>query len=240
MTYNGPKDNPFNSESNDSVFEDLPLSEVILQAIQGEIRKARVMLPAQVIAVNSPQNVNVQPLYKIRYIDGQVIDMPPIQQVPVSMIAGSDYSIKLPIAVEDIGYLIFCDRDLDSFLAGTGQIAEPASSRIHNLSDALFVPGMLPASMQLKDATTDLVITNGKGVFKVQKAGKFIGTNGTNEMMDLLVKITNQLEILADTLSKDTVNSIYGTSPLNSFTDYANIKSQVDALKAQLTTLKGS
>jgi hypothetical protein len=239
-TYNAPIENPYNPNFIDITQDNIPLDEIILRAIQTQLMKARVMLPAQVIAINSVQNVNVQPLLKTRYIDGQIKNLPPIQQVPVSMLMGSDYSIKLPIAVNDIGYVIFCDRSLDNYLAGTGQIVDPQASRAHDYADAVFVPGLVPFAKQLTDKTTDLVVTNGKAIFKFQKAGTFIATNSTNELMDLLVQITNQLEFLAQTLSNDTVNTIYGLSPLNSLATYANIKTTVDGLKARLTTLKGS
>ena len=238
MSYNAPIDNPYNPDSNDTFIEHLPLDEVIIRAIKAELKKSRVMIPAKVIKKNSSQNVDVQPLFKTRYIDGEVKDLPPIQHVPVSMIMGVDYSIKVPVAVGDIGYLIFCDRDLDSFLAGSGEILEPNSSRAHDYADAVFSPGLVPFGMELKDETDDLVITNGKGVFKVKKAGKFVATNGANELLDLLVQVSEQLKELAHTLSIDTTNTIYGPTKLNSFSTYDTISTAVDTIKGKLTTLK--
>lgn len=239
MTYNGPIDNPYNPDNEDHVQENLPLDEVFRLAIQSEIMKIRVNLPCKIIKVNSAQNVDIQPLFKTRYIDGEVVDYPPIQQVPVSFPMGKDWSIKVPIAVGDYGYASFCDRDLDSFLAGSGEISEPATSRSHNISDAIFTPGLVPFSQQVKDTTTDLVVTNGKGVFRVQKSGKFIATNGTNELMDLLVKISEQLKLLSETLSTDTTNTIFGPMKLNAFATYNSISSEVNSIKNKLTTIKG-
>jgi hypothetical protein len=228
MSYNAPIDNPYNPDSNDEIIEQLPLDEIIRRAIQAELLKARVMLPAKIIKKNSSQNVDIQPLYKTRYIDGAVVDLPPIQHVPVSMIMGSDYSIKIPISIGDLGYVIFSDRDLDSYLASNGEILEPNSSRIHNYADAIFIPGLVPFSMEVQDATTDLVITNGKAKFKIQKAGKFAATNGTDE-----------LKTLAKTLSTDTTNTMLGSMKLNAFSDYNTISSAVDTIKGKIEGLKG-
>lgn len=239
MSYNAPNDNPYNPDFADSVQEELPLDEVILRAIQSEIMKARVMMPAKIIKINSPQNVDIQPLFKTRYIDGEIKDLAPIQHVPVSMIMGAGYSIQVPLAVGDIGYAIFADRSMDAFLASNGEIVDPASARSHSMADAIFCPGLYPFASQLTDTSDDIIVTNGKGVFKVKKAGKFTASNGTDELMDLLVKVSDQLKILAKTLSTDTTNTIFGPMKLNAFSDYQTISEAVDDIKSKLTNLKG-
>jgi hypothetical protein len=240
MSYDAPIDNPYNQNSNDNTQETLPLDEVLRRAIQAELMKARVMIPVKVIKINACQNVDIQPLLKTRYIDGEVKDMPPIQQVPISMSAGLDYSIKLPVDVGDFGYAMFSDRSLDNYLAGNGEIVDPSSARNHNISDAVFVPGLVPFAKQLTDLSTDLIITNGKAVFKIQKAGKYVITNGTNELMDILSQISEQLKTLSGTISTDTVNTIFGPTPLNAALTYATIKTTVETLKTKLDTLKGA
>jgi hypothetical protein len=185
------------------------------------------MIPAKVIKINSVQNVDIQPLYKTRYIDGQVVNLPAIQQVPVSMIMGADYSIKVPVAVGDLGYALFCDRDLDAYLASNGEILEPQTSRCHNFSDAIFVPGLVPFSQEIKDETTDLVIRNGKGVFRVKKAGRFIATNGTNELLDLCSKLLQCL------LDAKTLTAL-GPEPF-----WQETLLQLNDIKQRIDTLKG-
>jgi hypothetical protein len=237
---NFQKDNPYNPNSNDDTLANLPLDEIIRRAIRAEISRTRVMMPCKIIKINGPQNVDIQPLFKTRFIDGQLKDLPAIQQVPVSMIMGSDYFMKVPLKVGDLGYSLFCDRSIDSWVASNGEIVDPNDNRCHNISDAIFIPALVPFPMQSKDKTEDIAIGNGKSVLRIQKPGTFMFTNGTNELMDILVKVTNQLKILSDTLAKDDVNTIFGLSPLNSRFIYADIETEVETLLGKLTTLKGS
>jgi len=58
----------------------------------------------------------------------------------------------------------------------------------------------------------------------------------SDELMDILTDITKQLKTLADTLSNDTTNTIFGPMKLNSFATYTTIKSNVQAL---ITKLEG-
>lgn len=240
MAYENPVDSPFNPNVLDQDQETLPLDEVIRRAIQAALLRARVMLPAKIVKVHGNQRIDVQPTLKTRYRDGTVVDLPVIQQVPVNMPVGNGWSIKLPIAVGDAGMLIFSDRSLSAWKASNGATVDPQDSRQHDYADPVFVPGLVPFSQQTQDATTDMVLTNGKAVFRVQKAGTFQAKNQQNELMDLLVQITTQCQSLSNTLSSDTVNTIFGPTKLNAFSTYQNIATQLQQLLDKLTTLKGS
>lgn len=152
---------------------------------------------------------------------------------------GQGYSIKLPIAVGDTGYLIFSDRSLDAWLAGGGGIVDPQDARHHDLTDAIFVPGLVPFGNQTSDSTDDLVITNSAAILKIKKAGTFQLKNSENELLDLLDQITGQLQQLSQTLSTDTVNTIFGPMKLNAFATYVTIANTLTTLKTKLETLKG-
>ena len=239
MVYMDVNENPYDSSTQDLEPQTLPMDEVIRLAIQSATMSLRVMLPAVVLAVDSPGTVDVQPTLKSRYIDGTLKDLPAIKMVPVSMIQGAGYSIKVPVAVGDTGYLVFCDRSLDAWLAGSGGIVDPQDSRQHYIADAVFVPGLVTFSNQVTDSTTDLVITNGTSVIRLESAGKFKVTNGTNELLDLLSQITDQLHTLSETLSTDTVNTVFGPQQLLNFSTYQTVATQLEELKSKLDTLKG-
>lgn len=240
MPYNEPIENPYDTESPDLEPQTLPLDEIIRQAIAGATMKLHVMLPATVTSVLGNQKVNIQLNLKTRQRTGVLVDPAAIQNVPVSMPMGANYSIKLPVAVGDTGYVVFCDRSIDAWISGDGSIVDPQDIRQHNISDAVFVPGLVPFSQQTTDDSQDFVITNGEAVFKIQPGGTFIFTNGTNELVDLLSQITSQVQELAATLSTDTVNTIFGPTQLNAFATYQDISTQLSELLTKLNTLKGS
>lgn len=239
MSFNDIQPNPYDPNTQDQTPETPPLDEVLRRAISVAIMKLRVHLPGQIVKIRGPQQVDVQPLLQTRYTNGQVVNLPVIQNVMVQMPFGKNYSIKLPIAVGDTGSLLFCDRSLDVWSQGTGAIVDPQDSRNHALQDAVFIPGLVPFPNQLTDDSTDLIITAGKAVQKFQQGGTFVLSNGENELIDLLDQITQQLKTLATTLSTDTVNTIFGPMQLNAFSTYQQIEQAVDELDQKLQTLKG-
>lgn len=238
--YTDPPVSPYDPSYPDYESQKRPLDQVIRDALFAHTLGIKVCLPAKVAQVMSNQVVNIQPTLQVRYIEqSSGTNLPILQNVPVSMPMGQGYSIKLPIAVGDTGYCIFSDRSLDAWLAGNGSVVDPQDARQHDISDAIFVPGLVPFSNQTNDSTTDLVITNGVANIHVEKAGKFKLQNSQNELMNLLVEITTEIQSLSQTLSTDTVNTIYGPTKLNAFATYSNIASQLNDLLSKLETLQG-
>src|ERR1700744_3835201 len=101
MIYNDPPVNDFDPDSEDFETQTLPLDEIMRLAVQDGLQKMRVWFPAQITKISANQTVDIQPLFVIRYKTGKTANMPVIHNVPVSMPMGSDFSIKLPIAVGD-------------------------------------------------------------------------------------------------------------------------------------------
>lgn len=229
MSYQDPPVNPYDPGSQDFETQTLPLDEIIRRGIRAQMLNLKVCLPCKVTAVLGNQKVNVQPTLQVRYIDQNVgTNMPAIQNVPVSMPMGADYYIKLPVAVGDSGHIVCSDRSLDVWLAGSGEIVDPQDSRQHHLSDAIFVPGLVPFSKQTKDATTDLVVKNGSSEFRVQKNGKFQIKNQNQELIDLMDQL---LDVL---LNKTFTLTIFGPQPFIDFTIQL-----LQQIRTKLQTLKG-
>ena len=239
MQYNAPEINPYDPNSVNPQPETPPLDEIIRQFVRSQMSLLRVCFPAQIVTVKGNQKVDVQPLIQSTLINGAVKTIPPVQNCLVSMPMGAMYSIKLPIAVGDTGWCVVCDRSLDAWAYSSGGLVNPQDSRAHDMNDSIFIPGLVPFTQQTSDTTTDLVITNGAAKAKVQASGKFAFTNGTNELLSVLDQVLTQLITLNDTLSKDTVNTIFGPMQLNMFSTYTTIKSELQTLQGELESLKG-
>jgi hypothetical protein len=195
VTWNNPEGNPYDPTSPNYTPETPPLDQVIRQAIQAAVLSLRVHLPASITVVRGNQKVDVQPLLKTRYIDGQVANLPVIQNVPVQMLVGQNYSIKVPIAVGDTGSLLFCDRSLDVWLSGGGGLIDPQDSRAHDLSDPVFIPGLVPFSSQTTDATNDLVVTNKNAQLRLTQGGgfKIQSLKSSQELINILTTLVQTL-----------------------------------------------
>lgn len=230
--------NPYDPNSTDDSPEVLPLDVLMKDAINAALLNVHTWLPAKVVKIKGNQRADIQPLLQRQYITGDVVDLPVIQDALVHMPMGKNWYVKLPFDVGDDGIALFCERSLDKWSVNGG-LVNPEDSRHHTLSDVVFIPGLVPFSGQTTDATTDMIFKNGDAVFKMKRSGKFQIKNNSNELIDVLDQITHEVKDLANTLSNDTVNTIFGPVPLNSFVIYANIEINLALLITKLESLKG-
>lgn len=227
MPYNEQFDLPYDPNSQSQQVQTLPLDEVIRRAILAYGLKLKVCLPCSVTAIHGDQLVDVQPLLQARYTSGNPFTLSQIQRVPVSMPMGANYSIKVPVAINDTGYCIFSDRSLDVWLAGSGAVVDPQDSRAHDIADAIFVPGLVPTANQTEDGTTDLVITNGEAQMKLQAGGTFLFKGPSQEIMAVI-------DSLFDILINNTfTNTMIGPQPFiaGTITALTQLRAKWDALK---------
>jgi hypothetical protein len=232
-------DDPFDPNTDDTANETLPLDVVMRDAIDSMLYDVHTAMPAKIVALKGNAMCDIQPLLQRKYKDGSLKPLPVIQDVPVVHPRGADYWVKLPIAVGDTGLAVFSERSLDTW-AQTGGMVDPADPRRHDLSDAVFIPGLYAKAAPLSGAAADMVLHNGAAEITVKKPGKFkFAKVGGDEVLALLVQITDKLSTLSDTLSKDTTNTIFGPMKLNSFSQYTTLKTDIDELKTKLEALKG-
>lgn len=227
---NIPPFNPYDPNLIDYSPETPQLDQVINLAIRAALLNLRVHLPGKVTKVVGNQLVNVQPLIKSQYIDGTVFDLPEIQNVPVSMPMGQNYSIKLPIAIGDIGNILFSDRSLDNWISGDGSSVDSEDSRIHDITDAVFIPGLVTFSSQTQDETDDLVITNGKAQLRLEQGGmvKLQNLNSNEELITLLLSLLDLLQ-----------NNTFTLTALGPQPFIASTVTALADIQAKLQTLKG-
>lgn len=231
-------DNLYDPSTTNEEGETPTLEDVITSAIDSRLLELHTTIPCEVVKVINNSYVDVQISLMRQYTSGDQVKIPVVQNVPISHPRGADYWIKLPIAVGDLGMLQFSERSLDAWMVSGGTV-NPADSRMHHLTDGIFIPGLYPMDNVVAGDPGDLVVSNGQSQMVVMKSGKFKIKNQSNELIDLLDQTLKQISMIADTLNQDTTNTIFGPQKLNMFAKYATIKSAVDDLDSKLETLKG-
>lgn len=184
--------------------ETQPFDVVVQNAINAALLDLHVALPASVIAVEPGGGVAVQPLLKRIYRSGSVVNLPPIQGVPVWSPRGASYFVQLPVAPGDLGLVIFSERSLDKWKSGDGSAVETGDVRTHDLSDAVFFPGLYPFTLPAEalNAPSDptaLVLHNGLSEFWLTKTGQFrLGNSAlpTGDLLQLLQQLVTVLDAM--------------------------------------------
>lgn len=219
------------------------LSECIKEGIRAAMLNINTCMPGIVQSYSPLKNTaDVQPVFKRKYENGDTADIPVIRNVPVAFPRAGTAAITFPIKPNDNVLLLFSQRTLDQWKTFGGKI-QPNDPRTHDLSDAIAIPGVYPASDPVPIDPDNLVIRNllskiivkktgdmtlqaGGAIIEMTKSGQVKMGNGVVDLLDLVDK-------LLDAILKMSVGTALGpsTPPLNS--------AEFTAIKTQLATIKG-
>jgi hypothetical protein len=178
--------------------EEKTLGQVIREAILSQLYDVHVCLPACIEKYSAAkQKADVKPLLTKRYrIEQEDTQLPLITDVPVqwpSAGGGAAY-LHLPLAKGDLGMIVFCERSLDMWLQGAGQIVSPADPRHHALSDAIFVPGVRPFGAALEGVSAEnAVLQNGQMRIEMAPDGKISITGASEEFLSIVDSMLDHL-----------------------------------------------
>jgi len=196
--------------------EDKTLAQILRDAITARLHDVHVCLPGRIEKYDhARQKADVKPLLKRRYkSEAEDTELPVITDVPVqwpSAASGAAY-LHLPAASGDLGMIVFCERSLDGWLSGAGQIVSPADPRHHHLSDAIFIPGVRPFGAPLgQTSAANAVLQNGQMRVEMSPDGKISISGATEEFLTIVDSILDHL------ISARVITSI-GASPFISDT----------------------
>jgi hypothetical protein len=214
--------------------------EVIRMAIEQRLFDLNTALPGIVQDYDpATRTASIQPALQRKYQDS-VVSLAVVLKVPVIFPSAGSWQISGPIKPNDSGLLLFSQRSLDVWKK-QGGLVDPRNPRKFHITDAVFVPGLVPQSRVNPNSTENLRIENGKAVLELTPDGRIeFKQSGGKSLVDTLISITGQLSALADILSKTTTNTMIGPQPLLDASNIAQIKSKIDGFKTDLTGLKES
>lgn len=243
MGFAGIVDNPFDASAPSYAPETRTLEQVLLQAVRAAALNLRVALPAKIHAIKGDQTVDVQPMLQSRFVGKGVQDMALLQDVPVAMPMGADWRIGLPLAPGDLGLCVFCDRNIDAFLGSDGTAPQdPQDRRAHDLSDAVFYPGLVPAKRQSTDvqATGDMVLQNGHTTLRLRKGGTVAVQNAQLELVAVLDRLVAANLQLAQDLQAAQTLTAFGPAPFiaASVQQFVGVAQSLQAIRQDLDTFK--
>ncbi len=184
------------------------LEDVIRLALENFQSSFHVALPGRIESYDeSTQTATVKPLLKNSFVDADgvdvVEDLPVINSVPVQFMRGGGFFLSFPIVKGDHVLLVFNERSTDKFQTGTGDDTDPVDTRMHNLSDAVAIPGFYPDSKALGDAHPSNTVLGKDGGTQIHVAdGKIeLGAEASVDKASLDSKIQVELTRIASELT---------------------------------------
>lgn len=120
--------------------------EILNLIIERAISKINTTLPAKIVKYDfTKQKASVQPLINYVSQEGEEVELPIINNVPVKMPRSGGAIIKLPVNVGDYVELSFHQRSLEEWLRD-GKQSTPDDPRTYDLTDATATIGLNPFS----------------------------------------------------------------------------------------------
>lgn len=124
------------------------MDEALRVVVDRHLGDVWTAMPVRVLEDSKGHICDLQPTIKGVERDGKTVDMPKLGMVPIQFAAGGGYTITHPIKKDDEGIAIFASRCIDGWWDKGGNQPEPYGRR-HNLSDAMYVPGIRAKPRQL-------------------------------------------------------------------------------------------
>lgn len=121
---------------------------------------------------------------------------PLLTDVPVFLPSGGTGYLAFPVAAGDPCLLLFSDRDQDAFWS-TGTVVEPASARMHDLSDGLAIVGFRTAASPLAGWPTDRVklVHGGAGLELAHKVKLYSELSSLKVTLQKVIDAMTQLNL---------------------------------------------
>ena len=180
------------------------LSEVLRTAVDLALSDVHTALPGRVEKYEArKQKADVKPLLKRTIIaeGGEEIieEMPIIRDVPVVFPRAGGFFISFPIQKDDYVLLIFNERSIDKFVTGDGGVPDPVDLRMHNLSDAVAIPGFYPFAQALTDADKENLVIGKAGGCQVHLTPNevHLGAKNPDDSVALASLVKSELDRMA-------------------------------------------
>lgn len=210
--------------------------EIIRRAVQYHIQGLHTSMPASVVSYSAGR-ARVQPLLRRKWADGTETALPIVPNVPVSWPQTAAARLKFKLAAGDTGYIICAERSIDEWLL-SGDVVTPQQARTHSLSDAVFVPALVPYGAvvdsghdaELVAGSSALELDDGDATLRAGAAavtlegGKVALGAGAVEVLDLLSQLLGALGASVTTTPGQ---------PIANAAIY-------DAMRTQLESIRGS
>lgn len=145
-------------------------------------------LPGRVQSFDpSKQSADIEPLVHDTWEgeDGtnQTGPLPVIPSVPVCFPGSGGWRVTFPVAKGDTGLLVFCSRSIDRWLSEGGSV-DPQDDRTHDLSDAVFVPGLTDFGHPIDPFKNDRLTIGKVGGTQIhlKPSGTQVGTDDASQL----------------------------------------------------------
>ncbi len=165
----------------------------IKKMARDEVNGAHTALPAEIVSYDAEKGLAiVKPKAKFKKPNGETIDFPEIDGVPLAFPHNKDFTIAFPVKIGDNCLLVFSELSLDYWLYGK----ETDTDLKHDLSNAIAIPNISPkgnSDMKTACGENAVVIRVGDSKMKIKSNEVMLNGNATIELKvgDTVLQVKN-------------------------------------------------
>lgn len=141
------------------------LAAIFRVLFRAERLKVRTAIPATVVTydpIKQRAKIRFDVLTKRNTTEGAVLDKIKVLDLPVRWPRTTFGFLAFPVAPEDKGHVIVCDRAIQQWLENGGTPDDPKLFRLHDWMDGIFEPGLHPNDKPISGITAnDAVVLEG-------------------------------------------------------------------------------
>lgn len=217
------------------------LESLIEEAIDIDLLELNTCMPAIVTKYDaSTQTCSVQPVFKRTTINGEVSSRGIIEDVPVVFPRSGSFGFTFPLTVGDSVLIVFSQRSLDDWVDNGGEV-ELTDYRLHDLTDAIAIPGLFSLSDKLDPSpATDSTEIRGEKIM-LGKSGAsdepmVLGTTLQANLEDLVKAIEDLIALI--TTGQPLIAASGGGAPVvgTSIIVTAPVEAALASVKSALPT----
>lgn len=131
------------------------LSDVIRQVVLNRQTELMTALPAEIVSYDfRTQKASVKPVINRKFADGKIQPYPIINNVPVIFTRSGGASMTFPVKTGDTVLLVFMARSIDTWVTNGGTVDQD-DNRLHDLNDAVAIPGLISFATGSKAKNND-------------------------------------------------------------------------------------
>lgn len=164
-----------------------------------------VAYPYKVISQDlSTGLVSLEPLIQVLEEDGEVYDLPPLSEVPVSYPSGGGFHLVYPLSEGDEGFVVCSSRSMSQWVESGDPQAAPEGRRLSSLTDAVFFPGLRPRNNPRPELEEGLLSIgsneDGSGEIAIPGGSIRIGSRTASDALAKSAPVTSDLTSIATDL----------------------------------------
>jgi hypothetical protein len=172
------------------------MNDITRKMINDAVSDIHTSLPAKINKYDAEKMRAEITLISKQNLEGEMVEIPPVLEVPVGFMKAGKFIIRLPFQKGDVVVVVFSEKAIDQLLI-SGKSEEVKYTRMHSIDDAIIVNSLqLESESDLNSSyTSDLLIENQEANSRI-----VMKNNG-----DLLAETSGNTTI--DTSGSTTVNS---------------------------------